>query len=80
MKQQTYKNQTFSLPLEISQELHSLVKNRGMSRFVAEAIRKELEMKKQELRNAYISANEDPGQVEAMEEWSGTVGDGADDW
>jgi len=80
MKHQTYKNQTFSLPLEISLELHSFVKRREMSRFVADAIRKELGIKKNELRNAYISANKDQGQNEATDEWQGTLADGADDW
>ena len=77
---QTYKNQTFSLPVEISLELHSLVKRREMSRFVADAIRKELEAKKKELRDAYISANKDLGQIEATEEWQGTLADGVDEW
>jgi len=80
MRQQAYKNQTFSLPFEMTLELHTLVKNREMSRFVAEAIRKELNVKKQELREAYLSANNDLGQLEAIEEWNGTVADGADEW
>lgn len=77
---QIYKNQTFSLPVEISLELHSLVKRREMSRFVADAIRKELEIKKQELRKAYLSANKDAGQSGVMKEWQGTLADGADEW
>ena len=64
-----YKNQTFSLPVEIFIELHSFVKRREMSRFVADAIRKELEVKKQELRKAYLAANKDPGQLEAMDDY-----------
>lgn len=80
MKQQVYKNQTFSLPIEVSIELHSLVKRREMSRFVADAIRKELDAKKDKLRNAYILANNDPGQTDATNEWQGTLADGADEW
>lgn len=80
MKQKAYKNQTFSLPVEITLELHSLVKRREMSRFVADAIRKELEAKKQELRNAYILASKDLGQIEAMDEWKNTLTDGMDEW
>ena len=64
----------------MSQELHSYVKRREMSRFVADAIRKELETKKEELRQAYLMANEDEGQIEATEEWQGTLSDGADEW
>lgn len=80
MKQHAYKNQTFSLPIEVSNELHSLVKRREMSRFVTDAIRKELDTKKQELRNAYILANRDPGQIDATTEWQGTLADGVDEW
>jgi len=67
---QTYKNQTFSLPVEITTELHSLIRRREMSSFVADAIRQKLESKKKELRDAYISANRDSGQMEAIEEWA----------
>jgi hypothetical protein len=71
-------NQTFSLP-DISRELYAYVKRREMSRFVAEAIRKELEAKKEELRQAYLIANEDEGQLDAINEWQGTLGDGIDE-
>jgi post-segregation antitoxin (ccd killing protein) len=80
MKQQAYKNQTFSLPVEVSLELHSLVKRREMSRFVADAIRKELEKKKEKLHQAYLSANKDKGQIEAIEDWQETLTDGMDEW
>lgn len=73
-------NQTFSLPIEVSSELHTYVKPRERSRFVADAIRKELKVKKDELRKAYLAANEDEGQLEATEEWQSTLGDGADEW
>lgn len=76
MKQQTYKNQTFSLPIDVTNNLRAFVKRREMSHFVADAIRKELEFKKKELRNAYISANKDPGQIEANNEWQSTIADG----
>ncbi len=62
MKQHMYKNQTFSLP--------TLVNYREMNHFVVNAIRKQLAIKKQRLREAYLSANQDPGQVEAMNDWS----------
>ncbi len=80
MKEQRKKiNQTFSIPLDISQELHIYVKRREMSGFVAEAIRKELEVKKEELREAYRAANTDEGQLEAKE-WDVTLNDGLDEW
>jgi hypothetical protein len=82
MKRHTLKtvNQTFSLPLEVSTELHVYIKRREMSRFVADAIRKELESKKAELREAYLSANQDEGQMEAMKDWESTLEDGLDEW
>ena len=48
-----------------------------MSSFVSEAIRKELETKKNELRLAYSKANKDEGQREASKEWENTLGDGS---
>jgi metal-responsive CopG/Arc/MetJ family transcriptional regulator len=73
-------NQTFSLPIELSSELHALIKPRERSRFVANAIRKELKAKRDELRNAYMAANEDEGQIEATEDWQSTLGDGTNEW
>ena len=73
-------NQTFSLPIDVSMDLHTYVKSRERSRFVADAIRKELHAKKEKLRKAYLSANEDAGQREATEEWQSTLGDSSDEW
>jgi hypothetical protein len=73
-------NQTFSIPLDVSQELHMYVKRREMSQFVSDAIRKELVSKKEELRQAYLAANKDQGQREAMVEWESTIGDGSNEW
>ena len=73
-------NQTFSIPLDVSNELHTYIKRREMSRFVSEAIRKELSYKKDELRKAYLMANTDEGQKEATDEWQGTLADNTDEW
>lgn len=82
MKKQESKkvNQTFSIPLDVSQELHTFVKRREMSQFVSDAIRKELASKKEELRQAYLAANKDEGQQEAMVEWKSTLEDGSEEW
>lgn len=80
MRKQIYKNQTFSLPVDLSKDLHSFVKRREMSQFVANAIRKELEAKKKDLEEAYLAANDDEGQKEAIKYWIGTIADGADEW
>ncbi len=81
MKERSSKkiNQTFSIPLEISQDLHTYIKKREMSFFVSEAIRKELELKKEDLRKAYRAANKDLGQLEAAE-WDTTINDGSEEW
>jgi len=81
MRKQTLKtvNQTFSLPTDLSAELHAYVKHREMSRFVADAVRDKLKSKKEELSKAYRMANKDAGQKEAAE-WEGTLADGADNW
>jgi hypothetical protein len=82
MKKQESKkvNQTFSLPLEVSRELHTYVKSREMSQFVSEAIRKELFIKKEELKEAYFASNKDEGQREGMDEWKNTLDDGSNEW
>lgn len=35
---------------------------------------------KEALRQCYLQANADEGQLEATDEWQGTLGDGADEW
>jgi hypothetical protein len=82
MKKQESKrvNQTFSIPIEVSQELHTYVKRREMSQFVTEAIRKELFSRKEELKQAYLSARKDEGQREAMDDWKDTLQDGSNEW
>lgn len=50
------------------------------SLLITDAISEKLEKKKQELREAYIVMNKDPGQIEAMKEWENTLADGVDEW
>jgi hypothetical protein len=73
-------NQTFSIPTDVSQDLHQYVKRREMSRFVTDAIRKELIAIKLELKKQYLEAEKDPGQIEVRNEWDITVADDSDDW
>lgn len=72
-------HQTFSIPLDISNELRIYVKHREMSRFVSDAIKKELEVKKRELREEYKDMQSDPAQREVMKDWEATIGDGIDE-
>jgi hypothetical protein len=73
-------NQTFSIPADVSQDLHTYVKRREMSQFVSDAIRKELECKKEELKRAYLSSKQDEGQRESIDEWESTAGDSSNEW
>lgn len=73
-------NQTFSIPIDVSQDLHAYVKQREMSRFVTEALRKELLSRKMDLRKHYAEAAKDPGQLEAKDDWDSTAQDGLDEW
>jgi hypothetical protein len=72
-------NQTFSIPVEVSNELHIYVKHREMSQFVSDAIKKELEAKKNQLRQEYADMKTDPAQREVMKDWESTIGDGIDE-
>lgn len=71
-------NRTFSIPIEVSNELHVYVKQREMSQFVSDAIRRELETKKTQLRQEYADMKNDPAQREIMQDWEPTIGDGID--
>lgn len=44
------------------------------SHFISEAIRKELDSKKNKLRDAYLSANKDEGQCDVKNHWNGVEG------
>jgi hypothetical protein len=50
-----------------------------MSRFVSDAIRKELEVKKDEMRKEFADMENDPAQQEVMKDWESTIGDGIDE-
>lgn len=80
MKASQYKNQTFSIPIDIVNDLHALVKNREISNFVACAIKKQLSAKKNALKKQYLSANKDKGQKEVSKDWEETIIDGQNDW
>lgn len=79
-KQHKTVNQTFSIGVDVAEDLHAYVKPRERSRFVTDALRKELETRKEELKQQYLSANRDSGQQEASKEWLDTLVDGSNDW
>jgi metal-responsive CopG/Arc/MetJ family transcriptional regulator len=69
-------NQTFSLPIELVDELHKTIKNMERSAYMAELLREGLEKKKDEIRQEYIAMGKDSEQDEIMKDWEGTIGDG----
>lgn len=62
-------NVTFSIPPEIHKLLKSLIGQRKMSSFVAEAIKKALEQKKRLLEHAYIEAEQDKATQKELKDW-----------
>ena len=69
-------NQTFSLPVELVEELHKTVKSMERSAYVAKLLRQGLDEKKEELRQEYIAMGQDKEQDKVMKDWEGTLGDG----
>lgn len=60
---------TFSIPQDVNDLLHSVVKKRGLSQFVTKAIRSALEEEQEQLRLAYEMANNDPDRQQTIDEW-----------
>ena len=63
-------NVTFSLPSETHKLLQSLVGQRKMSAFVTQVVNQALEKKRQELKQAYIEAEQYPDRKKMIEDWS----------
>ncbi|MFZ0564624.1 MAG: hypothetical protein WAM28_00275 [Chlamydiales bacterium] len=70
---------TYTLPDEVLNELNTFVEQRQRSRFVAEAIRLALELKKKELEDAYKEAASDPERLAETKEWEITELEGWDE-
>jgi hypothetical protein len=70
-------NVTFSIPENINDLLHSFVEKRGLSKFVTEAIKKALEIKKDDLKAAFKEAENDPDLKEIINDWAALDGE---DW
>lgn len=69
-----HQNITFSIPDDLKACLQAHVSNRGMSRFISNAIHKALEEEKlnreQELDAAYEAANHDSDRLETLRDWN----------
>lgn len=73
------KNITFSMPDELIGTLHSVVGRRGLSQFVAKAIKKALEERMSELKRAYAAANNDPDRLKTISDWESLEAEGWDE-
>lgn len=69
-------NITLSFPEDLKVLLHFKVSRRGISKFVAEAVRKALEEEEKRelvrLEAAYEEANKDPDRLETITAWEST--------
>lgn len=73
------KNMTFSLPIDVVNQLNSTIGKRELSKFAAQALKRALKEKNDSLRAAYAEANSDPGQIEVSEDWRALDNEGWDE-
>src|SRR5688572_21520493 len=69
MKRNKMTNVTFSLPIELNNALHAFIGKRGLSRFVAKAIERELKKEKMSFRQEFAEANQDQDRLKTITEW-----------
>lgn len=74
--QTKHSNITLSLSQAVIDELHVIVKKRGISRFVEEAVTEKLHRKKSDLEQQYIEAAKDEERNKVFLEWEHMIGDG----
>lgn len=70
---QKHENITLSFPTDLTALLHIKISRRGISKYVAEAVKKALKEDQErellKLETAYEEANKDPDRLEVMEDW-----------
>lgn len=71
---QKHENITLSFPADLRMLLHTKFPHRGMSSFVAKAVREALEKESantiKALENAYEEAEKDPSRKKVINEWA----------
>ena len=70
---------TLSFPEQIVKDLHAYIPRRQLSMFVYETVQRELELKKQEMAQAFREAAMDEDLNAEFELWDPCVGDGLDE-
>jgi len=72
---QKHENVTLSFPAELNALLHIRVTRRGISKYVANAVKKALEEDERKelmkLEKAYEESNKDQDRVEIVNDWKG---------
>jgi len=84
-KPSKHENITLSFPQDLNTLLHLRVTRRGISKYVAEAVRKALEEDEQKellkLEAAYEEANKDKDRLKEIEEWGSLDSfENSEDW
>ncbi len=84
MKPVKHSNITLSFPSDLNAILHAKVSRRGISQFVANAVRVALAEKEQqelaELEAAYKQANKDRDRQKTIAEWKALDNDEIENW
>lgn len=63
------KNVTFSIPVELTEKLHSVVGKRGISKFVKNALEQALSEEVNSLKAAYKEAEADEERLAVIADW-----------
>lgn len=67
---------SFSIPVELTTMLYSMVDRRKLSQFVAQVLKQALQEKSNALKEAYVQASKDPNRLQTIKEWEGLEGEG----
>ncbi len=70
---------TLTLPESLVKDLHLYISRRGISKFIAGVVQKELETEKQKLAREFREASKDKERNDEIELWDTLSGEGIDD-
>lgn len=79
-----HQNITLSFPTDLTLLLHTRLSRRGISKYVAEAVRNRLEedsvKELQKLEAAYEEATKDPDRLKTIQDWDSITESDSDLW
>ena len=70
---------TLTLPEDLIRDLHLYTSRRGISKFVAKAVKEKLETRKQKLAREFQEAYQDEERNSEIELWDTLIDDGLDE-